>query len=145
MPSRAETVLNALQAALEATAPAGALTERNAVLPERVPASGLMTLYDGDAGEPEFLMSPATWLYEHRAEVAIVVEAPTAAARDALFDTLRLAVAAALAADRTLGGLCDWVVGEAPAPAEIPVDAGDGWKAAEIGVVLTYATTDPLN
>lgn len=142
--SKSELVLIALQAALAATAPAGVLTARNAALPVELPAAGIITLFDGDPGEPEYLFSPPTWLYEHRAEVSVVVERPDPAARDALFDTLKQAVGAALAADRTLGGLCDWVIGEAPAPVEIPVDGADGLKAASIGVILSYATADPL-
>jgi hypothetical protein len=31
-------------------------------------------------------------------------------------------IGAALAADRTPGGLCDWVEAEAPRPVDLPVD-----------------------
>jgi hypothetical protein len=49
--SKVEQVLEALRAVLE-TVP-GAAVERNSVLPEKVPAGGLIIVRDGDPGEPE--------------------------------------------------------------------------------------------
>ena len=49
-----------------------------------------------------------------------------------------------LAADRTLGGLCDWVVAEAPRPVDLPVDGAAALKAAVIPILLNYASVDPL-
>ncbi|NDR57132.1 acyl-CoA transferase [Aliiruegeria sabulilitoris] len=145
MASRSEQVLQALHTALAASRPVGATLLRNAGLPARVPAAGMMILRDGDPGEPEFLFSPPLYVFEHRAEVDLIVETGTDAERDAAFDTLKLALGAAIAADRTLGGLCDYVLGEAPAPLDLPVEGAEGLKAATVGVVLTYATDDPLN
>ncbi len=51
---------------------------------------------------------------------------------------------AALAADRTLGSLCDWVEAEAPQPVDLPVEGAASLKAAVIQVVLHYSTADPL-
>ena len=51
---------------------------------------------------------------------------------------------AVLAADRTLGGLCDWVVAEAPRPVDLPVDGAAALKAAVIPILLNYASVDPL-
>ena len=50
----------------------------------------------------------------------------------------------ALAADRTLGGFCDWVDVEAPALVDLPVDGAVTLKAAVVTVVLQYTTADPL-
>lgn len=142
--SKSEQVLTALFTALGAHLPDGVKLLRNAVLPERIPAGGVAILRDGDPGEPEFLFSPALYLYEHRAEIDLVVEGANPAARDAVFDALKLAVGVAIAADRTLGGLCDFVQGEAMAPVELPIDGAEGIKAASVGIILTYATGDPL-
>jgi len=60
------------------------------------------------------------------------------------FDSLCASVGAALAEDRTLGGLCDWVEAEAPQPVDLPVDGGTSLKAALITIVLQYSTQDPL-
>ena len=89
---------------------------RGEVLPERIPASDLIILRDGKPGEAEVTLSPLTWFYEHRAELEVVIQAGSG--RDALFDALTAAIGAVIAADRTLGGLCDWVEAEAPAPDE---------------------------
>lgn len=60
------------------------------------------------------------------------------------FDALIVAIGAALAADRTLGGLCDWVEPEAPASVDLPVEGAAALKAAVITVVLHYTTTGAL-
>lgn len=141
--STSEMVLKALLAALDAAKPSGARVLRNEVLPERIPSAGLIILRDGSPGEPQALMSPPHYYYEHRAEVDVLVDRPPSA-RDAAFDTLKQAVGAAIAADRTLGGLCDYVLGEAPAPLMLPIEGAEGFKAATIGVVLAYGSPDPL-
>lgn len=141
--SKSEQVLQALHAALVAGMP-GVAVLRNSSVPEMIPDSGLVILHDGDPGEYEFLFSPARYFYEHRAEVDVIVEAATPAARDAAFDTIKTGIAAVLAGNRTLGGLCDYVLGEAPAPAELPVEGASGLKAAVIAVLLQYDTPDPL-
>lgn len=139
MPTTRETVLAALHARLQSL-PATVL--RGAVLPERIPASGLIILRDGKPGEPEVTLSPLTYFYEHRAELEVVIQAGTG--RDALFDTLTADIGTALAADRTLNGLCDWVEAEAPEPVDLPIEGAAALKAAVITVVLHYATPDPL-
>lgn len=138
-----ERVLKALFSAVETHAPAGVKVLRNSSIPERIPAEGCIIIRDGTPGEPEVLMSPPLYYYEHEAEVEIIVDRP-ASAREAVFDALKRAVGSALDADRTLGGLCDYVVGEAPAPLTLPIDGADGFKAATIPVVLMYGSPDPL-
>ena len=138
MPTFRETILAALHARLSAL-PATAL--RGEVLPERVPAAGLMILRDGEPGEPEVTLSPLRYHYQHRAEIEAVVQG---ADRDVAFDTLCASIGVAISVDRTLGGLCDWVEAEAPRPVDLPVDGAVSLKAASIFVVLHYATTDPL-
>lgn len=139
MSTSRKTVLAALHARLQAL-PATAL--RGEVLPERVPAVGLLILRDGEPGEPEVTLSPLTYHYQHRAEIEAVVQS---ADRDAAFDTLVAGVGTAVAADRTLGGLCDWVEAEAPRPVDLAVKGAATLKAAVIPVVLHYASSDPLS
>lgn len=138
MPTVRETILAALHArfsALPATA------QRGEVLPERVPPDGLLILRDGEPGEPEVTLSPLTYLYQHRAEIEAVVQGTD---RDVAFDTLCTSIGTAIAADRTLGGLCDWVEAEAPRPVDLPVEGAASLKAAVIPVILHYSTADPL-
>lgn len=73
------------------------------VLPERIPAAGLIILRDGPPGEPEVTLSPVRYHYQHRAELEVVVQAGSG--RASAFDGLIAAIGAAHKADRTLGGL----------------------------------------
>ncbi len=138
MPTLRETILSALQARLS-TLPATAL--RGDVLPERVPLEGLLILRDGEPDEPEVTLSPLTYHYQHRAEIEAVVQG---ADRDASFDALCASIGTAIAADRTLGGFCDWVEAEAPRPVDLPVEGAASLKAAVIHIILHYTTADPL-
>ena len=138
MLSARETILTALYARLSVL-PARAL--RGDVLPERIPTEGLLILRDGEPGKPEVTLSPLAYHYQHRAEIEVVVQSVD---RDVGFDSLCASVGAALAEDRTLGGLCDWVEAEAPQPVDLPVDGGTSLKAAVITLVLHYTTADPL-
>ena len=139
MPTTRETMLSALHARLQSLA---AKVLRDEVLPERIPPAGLIVLRDGQPGEPEVTMSPLRYHYQHRAELEVIVQ--TAGNSAAAFDVLIAAVGTELAADRTLGGLCDWVEAEAPASVDLPVDGAVALKAAVITVVLHYTTADPL-
>jgi hypothetical protein len=134
-----EAILQALHALLQIQA---APVLRGSVLPERIPAGGLLILRDGDPGEPAVTLSPLRYHYQHRAEIEAVVQAGSN--RDAAFDALLAGMGAVLAVDRTLGGLCDWIKAEAPEPIELAVEGAAGMKAAVIRVVLHYASADPL-
>jgi len=139
MPTPRETILAALHAVLSTQLAATVL--RNAVLPERVPAAGLVILRDGDPGEPEVTLSPLRYHYQHRAEIEAIVQG---ADRDAAFDALLAGIGAVLAADRTLGGLCDWIEAAAPQPVDLPIEGAASLKAAVVPVILHYTTADQL-
>ena len=80
--SKIEQVLNALKALLE-TVPS-AVVGRNSVLPEKVPAGGLIILRDGYPGEPEQTLGGfGSTYYQHAVEIELYVEEGDAAARDA--------------------------------------------------------------
>ncbi|WP_411958698.1 acyl-CoA transferase [Paracoccus homiensis] len=138
MPTTRETILTALHARLSEL-PATAL--RGDVMPERVPPDGLLILRDGDPGEPEVTLSPLAYHYQHRAEIEAVVQGTD---RDATLDNLCASVGTAIAADRTLGGFCDWIEAEAPRPVDLPVEGAISLKAGAISVVLHFTSTSPL-
>lgn len=144
MASGSEQRLSAFFNLLQAQLPVGVSFSRNATLPSRIPPSGWVCLRDGDPGAPAVLLSPPLYVYDHVAEIDVVVDAASDSARDSLFDALKVAIGNAIAIDRTLGGLCDYVLGEAPAPVELPLEGAASLKAATIGVVLTYGLSDPL-
>ena len=140
MPTIRETILAALHAQLQ---PLAATVLRDEVLPERIPPAGLLILRDGQPGEPEVTLSPLRYHFQHRADLEVIVQAP--GNRAAPFDALIASIGTALAADRTLGGLCDWVEAEAPASVDLPVEGAGSLKAAVITVLLHYTTTGPLD
>lgn len=139
MTTTRETVLATLFTRL---LPLAALVLHDEVLPERIPAAGLIILRDGQPGEPEVTLSPLRYHYQHRAELEVVVQAGTS--RGSVFDSLIAAIGTVLEADRTLDGLCDWVEPEAPASVDLPIEGAAALKAAVITVVLHYTTTGPL-
>ena len=134
-----EAVLAALHARLQALA---ATVLRDEVLPERIPAAGLIVLRDGQPGEPEVTLSPLRYHYQHRAELEVVLQAGTG--RTSAFDNLIANIGTALEVDHTLGGLCDWVEPEAPTSVDLPIEGAAALKAAVITVVLHYSTANPL-
>lgn len=145
MSSKRETVLAALHATLRGALASSAVTvERGEGLPEAIPRGGLIILRDGRPGEPDVTLSPLIYHFEHRAEVEVFVQS-AGTDRDGLFDAVASRLGAALVADRTLGGLCDWAEAEAPEPSDLPVAGGAAIKAAVIPVILHYSTPDPLN
>jgi hypothetical protein len=110
-----ETILASLHARLQ---PLAALVLRDEVLPERIPAAGLIILRDGQPGEPEVTLSPLRCDYQHRAELEVVIQAGTG--RPSAFDDLVASIGAALEADCRLGSLCDWVEPGAPSSVDRP-------------------------
>ena len=132
MTTKRETILQAVAWALQSST---LQLLRGEVLPERVPAAGLLILRDGEPGEPEVTLSPLRYHYQHRAEIEAVVQGVD---RDAAFDTLTASIGAAIAADRTLGGLCDWVEAEAPRPVDLPVEGAASLKAAFGGTTVHW-------
>ncbi|OXS18851.1 acyl-CoA transferase, partial [Pseudomonas fluorescens] len=61
MLSSRETILSALYLQLQVL---DATVLRGEVLPERIPPEGLLTLRDGDPGEPELTLSPLAYHYQ---------------------------------------------------------------------------------
>jgi hypothetical protein len=139
MPTTRETILTALADLLRLIPFVPVL--RGEVVPERVPAGGLIILRDGDPGDPAVTLSPLLYHFQHRAELEVIVQG---VARDAGFATLCGQIGAVISADHTLGGLCDWVEAEAPRPVDLPVEGAASLKAAVITIVLHYTTTGPL-
>ena len=141
MTTRREQVLSSLFTLLQGIG-GGTIVLRNEVLPERIPAAGLLILRDGTPGEAEVTLSPLRYHWQHRAEVEVFIRGSSGL--ELAFDALAERVGHVIAADRTLGGLCDWVEAEAPRPVDLPVEGAASLKAAVIPVVLHYSTADPL-
>jgi hypothetical protein len=141
--SKAEQVLDTLKTLLE-TVP-GATTDRNSVLPEKIPDGGLIILRDGDPGEPEQALGGfGSTYYQHAIEIEVYVEEGDAAARDAAFDALLQQIGAALDADPTLSGLAFGLTYGRPEPAIEAVSGGPAIKSGTLIMTVEYETETPL-
>lgn len=144
MASKREQVLQALFTLIPT--PGGAAKKRNPTEVLDVPAAGLIVLRDGEAGEPDVILSPLTYIFEHAAEIEVLAQLPDPAARAALVDDLVNAIQAAIVADRSLGGLADWTEPGAPALGDEPTINGEGaegvpLKGARLPVRIEYTTS----
>jgi hypothetical protein len=141
--SKAEQVLDALKALFE-TVP-GAVVERNSVLPEKVPAGGLIILRDGDPGElVQALGGFGSAYYQHAVEIEVYVEEGDAAGRDTAFDDLLQQIGAALDADPTLDGLAFGLTYGRPEASIEAVAGAPAIKSATLTVSVDYETAAPL-
>jgi hypothetical protein len=140
MPTQREIILTALADAFRTIPHVPVL--RGEVLPERIPSAGLLILRDGNPGDPEVTLSPLRYHYQQRAELEVIVQA--SGDRDTRFDQLIARIGAAIAVQRTLGGLCDWVEAAAPEPVDLAVEGAASLKAAVVPIMLHYSLADPL-
>jgi hypothetical protein len=141
MPTFREQILAALLARLEAVP--DATVKREAPLPETVPAGGLIILRDGDPGDPEVILSPVTYLWEHQTEIEVILQRGQDDDSVAM-DALLMAVGDALAADRSLGGLAEWLDWGAPKTSGLAIDGAAALRGATVSVTIHYGSSDPL-
>jgi hypothetical protein len=142
MPSMREQVLSTLFHQLRTMTLA--IVKRNEALPQSVPAAGLVILRDGDPGEPDVTLNPVHLFFSHRAEIEAFVSPPAAGGGEALLDALRGDIGAALAADRSLGGLVENLFWSAPEISVLAIEGAAPILAARLIVTLEYLTADPL-
>lgn len=126
MPTVRETAITSLFTLVQ-TLP-GITALRNAAWPERVPPGGLVVVRDGETIEEEAMLSPLAYRITPRADVEVF------AADEAARDEIIAGLAAAVAGDRTLGGVVEWA--EAGSP--------DYDTAASEGATVVAAATVPV-
>jgi hypothetical protein len=141
MSSIREQILAALLARLQ-TIP-GATVKREAPLPETVATGGLIILRDGDPGDPEVVLSPVTYLWEHQTEIEVILQRGQGDDSAAL-DALLMTVGGALAADRSLGGLAEWLDWGAPKTSGLAIDGAAALRGATVPITIHYGSSDPL-
>ena len=143
MPSKREQVLEAVKA-LVTTALPGADVKRNQAKPERIGPGGHAVIRDGDPGEPDVTLSPLTYLYTHVIPVEVAAYEGGAKTREQVLDEMMSAIGEAMDADRTLGGLCDWLDAAAPSPDDAETSGAEPFRWADVGLIAVYSTTTPL-
>jgi hypothetical protein len=142
MASKREQVLSALFGRLQEVPLAS--VKRNEALPQIVPAGGLVILRDGDPGEPDVTLNPVHLFFSHRTEIEAFISPPAGGGREALLDTLFGEINAALAADRSLGGLVENLFWSGPEISVFAIEGAAPILCARIDVTLEYLTADPL-
>jgi hypothetical protein len=110
-----------------------------------MPNGGMIVLRDGSSGEPETLLSPLTYIYEHIATLEVIVQNADQAARDAMLDDLLINIGAIIAGNRTFGGLAEWTEARAPEFLDEPVEGAATLRMATVPVMIRFFTADPLN
>lgn len=118
--------------------------QRNGATSVTVPAGGLLIQRDGEPGEPEILLSPLSYHFDHQVEWEILFQ-KAGGAEDAA-DAQITALGTAIAADRTLGGLCDWVEAMRTRAYDVPIDDDRALpvRVDIVTVTLSYGTANPL-
>jgi hypothetical protein len=144
MTSKREQVLDAVKALVAAALPNGDV-KRNLAKAERIPPGGLVIVRDGEPGEPEVVLSPLTYIYTHRIPIEIAASETASTPREQVLDEMLGAIGTAVAADRTLGGLCDFIEAEAPATDDVETAGARAGRWADAAIIAVYGTTDPLN
>lgn len=144
MPSKREQVILAVAALLKGALPK-ATHYRNEEKQQAIPTGGYVNVEDGDPGEPEVSLNPTTWIYEHQIPVDVAANATRTVSAESRLDTMLQAIGAAVAADRTLDGLCDYLMVTAAQTEGLTTEGAPVSRYALITVVAVYGTTDPLN
>ena len=136
-----ETAIAALHGRL-ATALAGRnpapLILRGETVPQRLPPGGLVVIRDGETVEETAILSPLAWAIEHRAEVEVTVGGATPAARNVLLDAMLVDIAAAITANRTLGGAVEWAQPGSASFEDVEFEGAAAARAAAIPVTLWF-------
>src|SRR5690606_29629534 len=92
--SRREQVIEAVKALVVSALP-NAEVKRNLDKPERIPPGGLVIVRDGDPGEPDVLLSPLVYVYEHRVPIEVAAFASASLSREQALDQMLSAIGTA--------------------------------------------------
>ena len=119
---------------------------RGEAVPQRIAAGGLVMIQDGETVEETAILSPLRWQVRHVAEVVVAAAGATPEARAAALDGLLVDVAAAIVADRTLGGAVEWVQPESASFDDLEFEGAASVRAAFMPVSLWFTTSEtPLS
>lgn len=115
--------------------------DKDATKPTRVGPGGCVIGHPGDPGDPEIDLSPLAYNYSHRMWLEVI--GPNGAG-GATLDAMLQTLGTAIAADRTLGGLCQFLAAGAPDRNDRSTDAVASTNWANVPVDAEYTTDDPL-
>ena len=145
MPSKREQILSTLYAKMKALETTRIKVYRNLDKPPTMPDTGIIVLRDGSEEEPEVLLSPLTYIYEHLVTAEIMVQSPDPALRDSILDALLVSIGGVINANRTLDGLAEWIEARSPDFQEESIEGAASIRTATVLIMVRFFTTDPLN
>lgn len=143
MASHRERMLDQVKA-LVLTALPFAKVARNVDKSERIAPGGNVIIRDGDPGEPEVTLSPLSYSYQHTIPLEFAAYESGDRTREAVLDDMLTALGAAIEADRTLGGLAEWVEASAVSPDDLTAPGAETARWTELNLMVAYTTTSPL-
>lgn len=127
-------ILDALLVLLRTT---GVTVLRNAALPASVPDDGLILMPDGEPGEPKAFMGRARYLEHYQHTVDVLVFSASATPEAEIYG-IADEIAAAVRANRSLGGTVEGTTVGAVTVGPIPVDDGAPMVAGTLPITLHY-------
>lgn len=145
MPSKREQVLSTLFTRMKTLETSKIKVYRNLDKPPTLPDTGIIILRDGTEEEPEVLLNPLTYIYEHLVTAEVIVQESDATLRDNQIDSLLVSMGGVINANRTLSGLAEWVEARSPDFQEEPIEGAATIRTATVLIMIRYFTTDPLN
>lgn len=145
MPSKREQVLSTLFTKMKALETTNVKVYRNLDKPPQVPNTGIIVLRDGTEEEPEVLLSPLTYIYEHLVTTEVIAQNADQKTRDDLIDAMLVSIGGIINVNRTLNGLAEWVEARSPDFQEEPIEGAATIRTATVLIMIRYFTTDPLN
>ena len=146
MATKIETVLLAVMDVLnDAAALSDVVILRNAVVPEEIPAGGLLVVRDGEPGEPETVLGTfRNVFYSHAIEIDVIVAAGSPGTREAAFAALLGTLGEVLEANQTLNGTVHGMEYGHPAAISELFEGAEDIKAATVTIRVEYDAATPF-
>ena len=145
MTSKREQIFDRLTTKVKTLESASVKVYRNLDKPQKIPAGGIIILRDGGGEEPEVLLSPLTYIYEHAVTMEVMVQNSDSATRDTTLDALLANIGTIITSNRTLDGFAEWVEARAPDFLEEPIEGAASLRVATMNIMVRFFTSDPLN
>ena len=145
MISKREQILDRLISKLKTLESEAIKVYRNLDKPQTIPPGGMIILRDGTSNEPETLLSPLTYIYEHLALLEVIVQSAYPEVRIARLDRLLISIGEVIHKHRTLDNLAEWIEAKAPDFQEEAIDGAATVRSATVQIVLRFSTHCPLN
>lgn len=139
-------VLQAIGALIQAALPnAEVITiDDDEAAPTRLAPGGRAVIRSGDPGDPDVTLGVLTYTYSHRIPVELTAYPSATLSKEQVLDAMGAAIGGAVAADRTLGGLAEWLEAEAMTTDDYNVPGAPAARAGDLALIADYTTSNPL-